>query len=239
MKKFFFMLLLIPILSISQTKNVINSFRVFPKPDKIAEFEKGMAAHAQKYHTGNWKWRVYEIQSGPDANGFHVIEGPLSWDDFDKRGNLGAEHQADWNKTVAPYITGEGTSSYNEFDADLSNVAMTDYADKIVINHMMPKPGMLPALNEMVKKMKKVWQASNESVAVYHTMYSGAPQIAQVTRLKGGLKELDDSYRKPLPERYNEVYGEGAWAHYLEDYARIVESRWSELLFVRNDLGSK
>ena len=47
MRKFFFLLMLIPILGISQTKNVGHAFRVFPKPDKIAEFEKAFTAHAQ------------------------------------------------------------------------------------------------------------------------------------------------------------------------------------------------
>jgi len=57
--------------------------------------------------------------------------------------------------------------------------------------------------------------------------------------MKAGLKELDPSFRKPLPERFNEVYGAGAWDYYLTDYAKNIESRWSELLFFRADLSSK
>jgi hypothetical protein len=238
MKKIFFLLLLAPLFGMSQTKNVVNSFRVFPKPDKNAEFEKGLAAHAQKYHTGNWKWRVFEIQTGPDAGGFHVTEGPLSWDEFDSRGDLGAEHTADWNKNVAPYTTGQGTQSYSTFNADLSTVQLTDYSDKIIINHMFPKPGMLNGVSGLIKKQKKVWEAGSESVAVYSAAYSGPPQYTVVTRLKAGLKELDDSYRKPFTERYNAIYGEGAWNYWLDDYAKYVESRWSEMLSFRKDLGS-
>ena len=92
MRKILLLCILLPLLGIGQTKNVINAFRISPKPEKNAEFEKAFAAHAQKYHTGNWKWRVYEIQTGPDAGGFHIIEGPLSWGEFDSRGDLGAEH---------------------------------------------------------------------------------------------------------------------------------------------------
>jgi len=239
MKKIFLFCMLIPLLGISQTKNVVSTFRVFAKPDKAAEFEKGFAAHAQKYHKGDWKWRVYEIQSGPDASGFHVIEGPLSWDDFDKRGNLGAEHTADWNKNVGPYITSQGTSSYVTFDADASTVQMTDYADKILINHMFPKPGMLDNANKLLAKMKKAWVLGNESMAVYRAVGSGAPQITTVQRLKAGLKELDEKFRKPFPERYAEANGEGSWNSFLTDYAMYIESRWSELLFLRADLGSK
>ena len=239
MRKIFLLCMLVPLFGMSQTKNVINSFRVFPKSDKIAEFEKGFMAHAQKYHKGNWKWRVFAIQTGQDAGGFHITEGPLSWEEFDGCGNLGAEHTGDWNKNVAPFTTGMATRSYATYNADLSTVQLTDYADKIIINHMYPKPGMLYGVTELIKKQKKVWEASNESVAVYSAAFSGQPQYTVVTRLKAGLKELDESYRKPFSERYNAAYGDGAWAKWLEDYAKNVDSRWSEMLFYRADLSSK
>ena len=239
MKKLLFLLLLIPVLGISQTKNVINSNRYFPKADKVLEFEKALAAHAQKYHTGDWKWRVYEIQSGPDAGGYHVAEGPTSWDASDTRGNLGAVHNTDWNKTVAIYLTDKSSSTYSVFVDSLSNVQLTDYSDKIIINHMYPKPGMINGAIDLVKRLKNVWKAGNESVAVYQSINSGEPQRVAVTRLKGGLKELADGYRKPIQERFNAANGAGSWDTYLADYAKYVESRWSELLFYRADLSSK
>lgn len=239
MRKIFLICLLAPLLGISQTKNVVNAFRISPKPEKNAEFEKALTAHAQKYHTGDWKWRVFEIQTGPDAGGFQINEGPLTWDQFDKRGNLGAEHTADWNKNVAPLTSGLGTQSYATFNAELSTVQLTDYSDKIIINHIFPKPGMINNLTDMVKKLKKVWEAGNESVAVYNSSNSGEPQIIYVTRLKAGLKELDPSFRKPTEERYNTAYGEGSWTTWLQDYSKNVEKRWSEMLLYRPDLSSK
>jgi hypothetical protein len=239
MRKIFLLCMLIPVIGISQNKNVLNTFRVFPKNEKLLEFEKAFTAHAQKYHTGDWKWRVFSIETGPDAGGFHVIEGPLSWDQFDVRGDLGAEHTADWAKNVAPLTVDRGSSAYVEFNADLSNVALTDYSDKIIINHMFVKPGMILQATDLVRKLKKVWMANNESVAVYNPVGSGAPQMITVTRLKGGLKELATGYRKPMAERYNAVHGEGAWHYYLMDYSRSIESRWSEMLSFRADLSSK
>lgn len=239
MRKIFLFCMLAPLLGLSQTKNVINNFRVFAKPDKSAELEKALAAHAQKYHSGDWKWRVFEIQTGPDAGGFHVTEGPNSWERIDSRGTISAEHTADWDKNVSPLTTGMGTQSYSTYNADMSTVQLTDYSDKIIINHIFPKPGMINGVTELVKKLKKVWEAGNESVAVYSAAFSGPPQYVAVTRLKAGLKELDESYRKPMSERYNDVYGAGSWDSYLADYAKYVENRWSELLFYRADLSSK
>jgi hypothetical protein len=230
--------MLVPLLGISQNKNVVSTFRVTPKTDKISEFEKALASHAQKYHTGDVKWRVFEVQSGPDYGAFHVTEGPNSWEGMDGRGDISTAHKLDWDKNVAPLTTGEGSAGYSEFKADLSNVQLTDYADKIVISHMYPKPGMIVNVTDLVKKMKKVWEAGNESVAVYQAISSGEPQIVTVSRLKAGLKELAEGYRKPIAERYAAATGE-TWASYLEAYAKSVEKRWSELLFYRADLSSK
>ena len=87
--------------------------------------------------------------------------------------------------------------------------------------------------------MKKVWVASNESMAVYTSVNSGDPQTTLVNRLKAGLKELDPSFKKPFSERYDTVHGEGSWDYWLADYAVCVEKRWSEILFLRADLSSK
>src|SRR5437773_2758257 len=239
MRKFFFLILLFPVLGISQTKNVVSVTRVFPKADKVLEFEKALAAHAQKYHTGDWKWRVFEIQSGPDAGGYQTTEGPTSWEALDGRGNLGTAHNNDWNKTVAIYLTDRTVQSYSVFVDSLSTVQLTDYSDKVILNHIYPKPGMINGVTDLVKKLKKVWMDGTESVAVFQIANSGEPQIATATRLKSGLKELASDYRKPLPERYNAAYGAGSWDAYLADYAKYVESRWSELISYRKDLSSK
>src|ERR1700704_1393325 len=158
MKKFFFCLLLIPVLGIGQ-KTVINSNRYFAKADKVLEFEKALTAHAQKYHKGDWSWRVFEIQSGPDAGGYHITEGPTSWESFDTRGNLGTVHNTDWNKTVAIYLTDRGSSSYSEYIDSLSTVGLTDWADKIMITHNFAKPGMIANVVDLAKRLKAAWLA--------------------------------------------------------------------------------
>jgi len=201
--------------------------------------EKGLAAHAQKYHVGDWKWRVYEIQSGPDAGGYQIVEGPSTWEQIDGRGTLGAEHQNDWNKNVSAYTTDKMQSMYSIFREDLSTVQLTDYSDKIAINHVFPKPGYMDKTEEAVKKLKKVWEAGSQTVVVYEASSSGAPQLSLVTRYKQGLKERDPNFRKPMKERFIATLGEDAYNSYLENIRDYVEKSWSELLFLRTDLGSK
>jgi hypothetical protein len=118
-------------------------------------------------------------------------------------------------------------------------VQLTDYADKIVITHVFPKPGKIGMVTDMIKNLKKVWESSHESIAVYRAVASGEPAFIIVTRLKQGLKELGEDYLKPLSERYNAVNGAGSFDAYQKDYADAVANRWSELLTYSPRLSSK
>jgi len=238
-KMFFLLCMLIPFAGIGQTKNLISTQRVFPKVDKVLEFEKALAAHAQKYHTGTAFWRVFDIQSGPDAGGYHITEGPTSWEAEDVRGNLGNDHNLDWNKNVAIYLTDRNSAGYSLYIDSLSTVALGDFSDKINISHIYPKLGHSDDVVNIIKKLKKTWAAVGLTVAVYSASSSGKAQYTIVTRYKQGLKERAAGFRKPFKETYESVFGEGAYAQYLKDVAEFVDESWSELLFMRADLSSK
>ena len=238
-KMFLLLCMLIPFAGISQTKNLISTNRVFPKVDKVLEFEKALAAHAQKYHTGTAHWRVFDIQSGPDAGGYHITEGPTSWEAEDVRGNLGNDHNLDWNKNVAIYLTERGSTGYSVYQDSLSTVALGDFSDKINIAHIYPKVAKGDNVVSIIKKLKKTWMAAGVTVAVYTASSSGKAQYTLVTRYKQGLKERAAGFRKPFKETYEAVHGEGSYAQYLKDVAEYVDESWSELLFMRADLSSK
>jgi hypothetical protein len=238
MKKFISLLLLLPLLGIGQTKSVITSNRLFARNDKAGDFEKALSNHAKKYHTGDVAWRVWSIQSGPDAGGYMITEGPTTWSTLDSRADISAEHTADWETNVLPLTEGAGQSGYYDFQADLSTVQLTDYADKIIINHMTAKPGKIIDTKSLIQKLKKVWVADKESVAVYSVAYSGEPGYITVTRLKNGLKELASDYRKPMNDRFNAVNGANSFNGWLKDYADVVQKRWSELLIYKPLLSS-
>ena len=239
MKKMLFLLVLIPFIGNSQTKNVISTHRVFPKIDKVDEFERAIAAHAQKYHKDDLSWRVFEIQSGPDFGGYHLVEGPSTWEAFDTRGNLGTEHTNDWNKTIAIYLTDRQTAAYSVFVDSLSTVAIGDFSDKINITHVFPKIGCNNKIVEVIKKLKKALTAEGSTIAVYSANSSGPGQYALVTRYKQGLKEKAEGFRKPFRATYESVNGAGSYEKYLENIREYTNDAWSELLFLRSDLSSK
>jgi len=238
-KTFFLLCMLIPFAGISQTKNLISTQRVFPKMDKVLEFEKALAAHAQKYHSGNAFWRVFAIQSGPDMGGYHITEGPTSWEAEDTRGNLGNEHNLDWNKNVAIYLTDRQSGGYSVYVDSLSTVALGDFSEKINISHVYPKIGHSDDVVNIIKKLKKTWALGGVTVAVYQASSSGKAQYTLTTRYKQGLKERAPGFRKPFKELYEAANGEGSYAQYLKDVAEYIDENWSELLFMRADLSSK
>ena len=216
--------------------NVSFSSKIFPKIDKIQEFETALKVHVKKYHTNDWKWNVWQVQSGPDYGGYMISENPVSWDQVDKRGDLGSAHMTDWNKNVLVHVREVGLGSYGEFKAELSTVALTDYADKIMIEYQLSNPGKMSVHKAMLEKQKKVWVEAKESVAVYEQVGSGAPKFTIVTRFKDGLKVLSDDNQQARSSLFDKVYGEGSFKSFADDYSKNVESRWSEILYKRVDL---
>jgi hypothetical protein len=239
MRKLFLCWLLLPLIGTGQTKNVVSTFRAFPKPDKITEFEKALTAHAQKFHTGEWKWHTYEILSGPDAGGYHVNEGPNTWAQLDDRKDISKEHVMDWNSTISPLTTGQGSQGYMVYREDLSSVPLQEYAEKAAVIHVFPKQGWSDTIAALIKKVKVVWQKSNEPVAVYQTSGSGPMQYLLVFRYKTGWKERDPSFRKPFMERYKAEYNESGYKDYMAALQQYTEKSWAELVSYRADLSSK
>jgi hypothetical protein len=239
MRKLFLCWLLLPLIGISQTKNVVSIFRAFPKPDKVTEFEKALTTHAQKFHTGEWKWRTFEILSGPDAGGLHVAEGPHSWAQLDERKDISKEHMADWNSTISPLTTGQGTQAYAVYREDLSSSPLTEFSEKMAVLHVYPRPGWGDTIAAIIKKAKVVWQKSSEPVAVFQSSSSGPMQYILVFRYKTGWKERDQAFRKPFMERYKAEYNESGYKDYMTVIQQYTERVWSELLSYRADLSSK
>ena len=239
MRKLFLALTCLPFMAVSQTGNVFSIDRVFPKVGQTQQFEKALLAHQQKYHKGDWAWQVYTVETGPDVGAYRTVEGPMSWDKLDHRGSLGEAHTTDYAKTVAPYLTERSSTSYTVFREDLSTAKITDRADKAVMNHIYPKPGYGEDVEEMFKKLKKVWEASGQSVAVLEASSSGEPQFIAMVFYKQGLKEREVGFRKPFKERYTAANGDGSWAAYMQGIKNAVDHTWSEMLYYHPELSTK
>ncbi len=239
MRKIFFLFLALPLLGLAQKKNLINTSRYFTKEGKGTQFEKALATHAQKYHKGDLKWRVFTIETGPDAGGYMVVEGPTNWEGIDKRGQISDAHTKDWETTVQPHLTDRGSTMYMTFSEDFSTVQQSDYSDKISINHLFFKPGYRADVLANLPQLKKLWQADGSSIAVYEANLSGEPQFTIVTRYKQGLKERDEVNPIAFPARYDKINGEGSWTKYLSFLKEAIGHQWSEILYHKPEMDSK
>ncbi|OIR12188.1 hypothetical protein GALL_64400 [mine drainage metagenome] len=236
----FFVVFCLPFMVMAQSKNVMNSQRVFPKIGSTAAFEKALAAHSLKYHSsGNFKWRVYEITTGPDAGGYQILEGPCTWDEFDKRGDLGKEHMMNWATTVTPLLTEKYEDSYVTYRDDLSSTGVTNYSNKIAISHVFNKPGYYGEMEAAIKSLKSSWEDGKQNIAVYDISSSGEPGFVIVNRYADGLKERDAMYRSSMKSRYEKQNGAGSWSNYQDMLKKCIDHSWSEILEYRADLSAK
>ncbi len=239
MRKIILLFLALPLFGLAQNKTLVSGSRYFPKTGKADLFEKALAVHAQKYHKGDHKWRVHSIETGPDAGGYMVVEGPTNWDGIDKRGDLGAAHMKDWETTVQTHLSDRTSTMYLTFHEDLSTVQQGEYSEKISINHLFFKPGYRGDVQTNLLLMKKLWEADASTMAVYEASLSGEPQFAIVTRYKNGLKERDIVNPTAFPARYDKANGEGSWAKYISFLKEAIDKQWTEILYHKPEMDSK
>ena len=103
MKNLFYTMLLLPFLVLAQNSQeslVLENVMLTVHPEKIAEFEAGIAAHNKKFHSdGPYGARVYNILNGKNAGKYMLIMGPLPWSAMDGR-PTSKEHTDDNNKNI-------------------------------------------------------------------------------------------------------------------------------------------
>ena len=219
-------------------KNVVSSFRVMPKPGHTDAFKAAIAAHAQKYHKGDHSWRVGEVMSGEDGGMFQINEGPTSWTALDDRGDLGAEHQADFEKNITPHIEKITANSYATFNEELSCVKMDSWSNKVLMYHYVVKPGKLPLASDLMKRYKATWEKRGLNAAVWVSAFSGAAQYNVAFRLKNGWKDFDADSMSPR-EAATALWGAAAFDRMVEDAAECFEKITTELVNYDPALGSK
>ncbi len=219
-------------------KETISSYRITVKSGHDDAFKAALASHAQKFHKGDWSWRVGEVMSGPDGGTYHIVEGPFSWTAFDDRGDLGAEHTKDYETNIAPHVEKTTPDTFATYTAELSTVAATNWSNKVLVRHITVKPGKNSGAFEMLKAWKAVYEKRGMNVAVWHSAWSGENVYSVVFRLKNGWKDLDadlPSMRKTVEE----ISGPNEYARLLQGAADNYEKVVDEMIEFKPDLSSK
>ncbi len=236
MKKLLFAIMVFPLLTAGQQeKNVVFSARLTPRFDKVVEFEKALASHNQKYHATEWKANVYYVETGPDAGSYQYVLGPASWEDIENRKPT-AEHDLDWNKNVVSLLQSNSDNAYLSYNKDLSTVAVGDFVDKVTISRWFYKIGGAGKMENVVSRLKKVWEAEKQSVAVYRTTSSGEGAFILVNRHKNGWTEKGMAPSKPFRDNLG---GNSEFDEWLSDLKACMDHAYSEMISRRKDLSSQ
>ena len=219
-------------------KNTISTYRIFAKDGHTAALKAALAAHAQKFHTGSWKWRVSDVLSGPDSGSYQITEGPASWTENEDRGDLGADHMKDYETNLTPHIEKTTPTVYLTYQEELSTAAVTNWSTKVIITHVYFKPGRGPATFAAIKTYKAAWEKLGENIVVWSAFASGEPQYVIGRRLKNGFKDLDDN-GPTMRKVYDEVNGAGAYDRFQDEAARDVDHSVGEMIEFKPELSSK
>jgi hypothetical protein len=242
-KKLVALLLLVVALPLAfsqaQDKATLSSHRVMAFPGKDEALKKAIADHAAKYHTGNWKWRVFSVLSGPDEGAYQVNEGPNSWTTLEGRKEISDEHMRDYEKNVLPLVEHRVPETYLVYQRDLSSDSAIGPMKKALLRHMYLKPGKGVRLRSHLETWKKVWVKMGLKVAVWSSFYSGQPQFVVAYRLPQGWIDLEQPLGKKMRDTFDEIAGAGAYARYLEDLDGYVDKIVEEMIELLPEVSSK
>lgn len=219
-------------------KQVLSSYRILPKVGHEKALEAALAAHAQKFHTGEHSWRVGVVMSGPDEGMYHIVEGPTTWAGVDARGDLGEAHTKDYLDNIAPQVEKTEPNTYVSYQPDLSNIPATQWTNKVLIEHMVVKPGRGSQTRDALKKWKAICEKIDIPVVVWHVEFSGDDGYSVVFRLKDGFKTFDG----PTPKFRSacaELYGPNEYARLEQADSDNLSRDWMELVEFKPELGSK
>ncbi|MSU25615.1 MAG: hypothetical protein EXS32_17560 [Opitutus sp.] len=240
------LVLLIPVIGLSQAakkeapkKATIETYRVMPKEGHGTALKAALAAHAQKFHSGNWKWRVSEVLSGPDAGAYGINEGPNSWTDLDSRGDLGPEHQKDYATNIAPHVEKSTPTAYYTYLPDVSTSAAEARSNtKTLIQKVTLKPGRGEFYSADLKIWKKIWEKRGSNVAVWRSFFSGEAGYMIAYRLKNGWKDLDET-NASMRAIADEIGGAGTYDRLMANQALNIKNSVGEMIEFKPELSSK
>lgn len=213
-----------------------------PKADMVGEFEKGLAAHIQKFHPkATDAVTIYQVSSGKHSGEYHFVQGPMSWADMEGKQYSG-EHSDDWTKNVAKYTLSTETHYYT-FQPEYSyNVSEAD-VEWSTVTFISLNGGTASTYQQILKtRVDALGKAKDSrSYAIYSHSFAGRDSehnYVNVSPLKGGLKDLDNT-TTPINKIISDMLGPNAAIDESKDLDRILKK--ADVMLVRRmaNLSSK
>ena len=239
MKTLLFLFLLIPMAVQAQEPGKelifeITELRV--SPDKVPQFEAGVAAHNKKYHaSGPAGVRVYWVASGPHAGEYRWVMGPGPWSALDGRPQDDA-HGSDWQFTVGQHTLAGGSNDYIRYDPALSRFPKDFTIGKLWVTYYDVAKGKMDAVKETLKKGHAVYRDKipGDTYGVYFNEMPGGEYDFTIVWFfdKYAQIPVDNGFGKMMEEVYGKEAAEQLW----KDWDAHVTVTGSEIWEFRPDL---
>ena len=240
MKKLMCILLLLPLLALAQTNEalVIENVMLTVNPEKIAEFEAGLAAHNKKFHTdGPYGARVYNILNGKNAGKYMLIMGPLPWSAMDGRPSS-QEHTDDNNKNISKYLTPDVEVNYMKMHTDLSNFSKDFEINKVSVFMIDVKRfKQSEFIEKVLKKVAKVYKEKMPDQI--YGVYSN--EMNNMDGMDFAWVDFFDNSswlgrEDKFVQNFEEVHGTGSFVKFLADVEATTNGDRTEIWVLRKDL---
>ena len=240
MKKLMCILLLLPLLAMAQANEalVIENVMLTVNPEKIAEFEAGLAAHNKKFHTdGPYGARVYNILNGKNAGKYMLIMGPLPWSAMDGRPSS-QEHTDDNNKNISKYLTPDVEVNYMKMHTDLSNFSKDFEINKVSVFMIdIKRFKQSEFIEKVLKKVAKVYKEKMPDQI--YGVYSN--EMNNMDGMDFAWVDFFDNSswlgrEDKFVQNFEEVHGTGSFVKFLADVEATTNGDRTEIWVLRKDL---
>ncbi len=240
MKKLLCTLLLLPILTLAQTNEalVIENVMLTVNPEKIVEFEAGIASHNKKFHSdGPYGARVYNVLNGKNAGKYMLIMGPLPWSAMDGRPSS-KEHTDDNNNNINKYLTPEVEVNYMKMHPELSNFSKDFEINKVSVFMIDVKRNkFMEFMDKVVNKVVKTYKEKmpDEIYGIYSNTMNNMDgmDFAWVDFFdNSSWLGREDKFL----QYFEEVHGAGSFSQFLADVEATTDGERTEIWTLRKDL---
>ena len=233
-------MLLLPLITMAQTNEglILENAMLTVNPEKIIEFEAGIAAHNKKFHNGGpYGARVYNILNGPNASKYMLVMGPLPWSAMDARPS-GKDHMEDNDKNISKYLLPDVEVNYMKMHPELSNFSKDFELNKLSV--FMIDVKRLKAQEFMEKVLKKIVKVYKEKMPDRQFgVYSN--EMNNMEGMDFGWVDFFDNsswlaQEDKFVQYFEEVYGAGSFPGFLADVEATTDGDRTEIWQLRKDL---
>lgn len=216
---------------------------VYLEPLPGADLEaasKAMAEHNKKFHAEEpYKASVWSNLTGSRVGTWVWAMSPANFTAYDSR-PAGKEHDADWDKTIAPYFK-MVDNEYWRLDDKLTYEPENFKKGGMVIWTIFDiKPGDSYRFKAILEKISEVYKAKkyDYNFDVYWNQFenkNGRDVGIEVMFEKWSFMDEDHAMKKD----FEEVHGEGSWWKIIEEYRDVVVSAEDELSVLMPEMSAE